>query len=86
MPMHPTLACDSPGSRRLRRCAPLLLVVGLTALALVPGVIAGDRPFQTSLCGDLEQAPEPCAQLGRAPSAAIRERAADLAEPAPQPH
>jgi hypothetical protein len=84
MSLHHTLACESPGSRRLRRCAPLLLVAGLTALALAPGVIGGDRPFQTSLCGDLEQAPEACAQLGRTASAAIRERAADLAEPAPQ--
>jgi hypothetical protein len=47
MPLHHTLACDSPASRRVRRCAPLLLVVGLTALVLAPGVIAGDRPFQT---------------------------------------
>ena len=47
MSLHHTLACDSPASRRVRRCAPLLLVVGLTALVLAPGVIAGDRPFQT---------------------------------------
>ena len=82
MPLHHTLACESPGSRRLRRCVPLLLAVGLIALALAPGVIAGDRPFQTSLCGDLAQAPEACAQLARTAAAAIREREADLAEPA----
>ena len=86
MPLHHTLACDSPASRRVRRCAPLLLVVGLTALVLAPGVIAGDRPFQTSLCGDLEQAPEACAQLGRTAPAAMQEREADLAGPAPQAH
>jgi hypothetical protein len=86
MSLHHTLACDSPGSRRLRRCAPLLLVVGLTAFALAPGLIAGDRPFQTSLCGDREQAPEACAQLGRTASAAMEERAADLTKPAPQAH
>ncbi len=79
MSLHHTLACDSVGSRRLRRCAPLLLIAGLTALALAPGLIAGDRPFQTSLCGDIEQAPEACVQLGRA---AMREHAAELAEPA----
>ena len=65
MALHHTLACDSPASRRLRRCAPLLLVAGLTAFALAPGRIAGDRPFETSLCGDLEQVLEACAQLER---------------------
>lgn len=78
MPPRHTLACDSPASRRLRWCAPWLLVVGLTALALAPGLIAADRPFQTSLCGDLEQPPEACAQLGRA---AMHEVEAELAEP-----
>ena len=86
MPLHHTLACDSSGSRRLRRYAPLLLVVGLTALALAPGVIAGDRPFQTNFCGDLAQAPEACAQLARTAAAAIREREAGLAEPASPAH
>jgi hypothetical protein len=86
MSLHHTLACDSPASRRLRWCAPLLMVVGLTALALAPGLIVSDRPFQTSLCGDLEQAPEACAQLARTASAVIREREADLAEPASQAH
>jgi hypothetical protein len=81
MSLHHTLACDSPPSRRVRWCAPLLLVVGLTAFALAPGLIAGDRPFQTSLCGDVEQAPEACAQLGRAASAAMHEQGSDLAEP-----
>ena len=78
MSLHHTLACDPPASRRLRRCAPLLLIAGLTALLLAPGFIAGDRPFQTSLCGDLEQVPEACAQLERA-AAAMREHETDLA-------
>lgn len=78
MSLHYTLACDSPASRRVRRCAPWLLAVGLTAFALAPGLIAGDRPFQTSLCGDLEQAPEGCAQLGRT---AVHALEAELARP-----
>jgi hypothetical protein len=82
MPLHHTLACDP--SRRFRRCAPLLLVVGFTAVALAPGLIAGDRPFQTSLCGDLEQAAEACAQVGRAVSAPAYEGAAHATEPAPK--
>jgi hypothetical protein len=77
MTLHHTLACDSPASRRLRRYAPLLLVGGLMALILTPGIIAADRPFQAGLCGDLEQAPEACAQLGRA---AMHELEAELAE------
>jgi peptidoglycan/LPS O-acetylase OafA/YrhL len=83
MSLHYTLACDSPASRRLRRCAPLLLVVGLTTLALAPGIISGDRPFQTSLCGYPEQALEACTQLRRTGSSAMHERAAELVEPAP---
>ena len=79
MPLHHTLACDSVASRRWRRYAPLLLIAGLTALALAPGLIAGDRPFQTSLCGDSEQAPELCAQLRRV---AMRSHEAELTEPA----
>ena len=63
MPLHYTLALEPPASRRLRRCAPLLLLLGMLAGALVPGLIAGDRPFQTSLCDDLEQAPAACAPL-----------------------
>ena len=82
MSLHHTLACDSPASRRVRRCAPLLLVAGLTAFALAPGLIAGDRPFQTSLCAGLEQAPEACAELGRTASAALPEHKADPAAPA----
>ena len=61
MPLHYTLASEPPASRRLRRCAPLLLFLGMLAGALVPGLIAGDRPFQTSLCDDLEHAPAACA-------------------------
>jgi hypothetical protein len=30
---------------------------------LAPGLIVGDRPFQTSLCDDLEQRPDACAAL-----------------------
>jgi hypothetical protein len=78
MTLHYTLACDSPGSRRLRRYAPLLLVGGLVALALAPGFLAGDRPFQTDLCDDLEQAPGACAQLARA---VMFELEAEQAEP-----
>jgi hypothetical protein len=77
MSLHYTLVFDSPASRRLRRYAPLLLVGGLMALALAPGIIAGDRPFQAGLCGDLEQAPEACAQLGRT---VMHELAAELAD------
>jgi hypothetical protein len=65
MPLHHTIACDSPASRRWRRCAPLLLVVGLAALALAPGVIFGDGPYQISLCGDLEEGRDACAQRWR---------------------
>jgi hypothetical protein len=43
----------------------LLLVAGLTAFALAPGLIVGDRPFQASLCVELEQAPEACVSPGR---------------------
>lgn len=68
MPLNPSIACESPRSRRLRRCAPLLLVVGLTAAALAPGLIAGDRPFQRSLCLDHERL-DACAQLWRTASA-----------------
>jgi hypothetical protein len=78
MTLHQTLAYDSPASRRLRRYAPLLLLGGLLALALAPGIIAGDRPFQTGLCGALEQTPGACAQLGRA---AMLELEVELARP-----
>ena len=43
----------------------MLLVLGLTALALTPGVIFGDRPFQISLCGDHGNGLEACAQHWR---------------------
>ena len=66
MSLHHTIACDPPASRRWRRCAPLLLVVGLTALALAPGVIFGDGPYQISLCGDHEDGLDACAQRWRA--------------------
>jgi hypothetical protein len=65
MSLHPTIARDSPALRRWRRCAPLLLVVGLTALALAPGVIFGDGPHQTSLCGDHEAGLDACTQRWR---------------------
>jgi hypothetical protein len=77
MTLHHALACDSPASRRLRRYAPLLLVGGLMALALAPGIIAGDGPFQAGLCGDLQQPTEACAQLARA---AMHELEAELAQ------
>lgn len=83
MSLHHSLARDPSACRRLRWCAPFLLVLGLMALALVPGRIAGDRPFQTSLCGHLEQAPEACAQLTRAVLAAMHEGEADLPRSAP---
>ena len=66
MPLHHTIACESPASRRLRWCAPLLLAAGLTALALAPGVIFGDRPYQISLCGEHEEGKTACAQLRQA--------------------
>jgi hypothetical protein len=72
MSLHHALACEPPGSRRLRWLAPLLLVAGLIACTLAPGLIAGDRPFQTSLCGDLGAAPDACAELERTASAAIQ--------------
>jgi hypothetical protein len=60
MPLHYTLASDPPASRGLRRCALPLLLLGMLAGVLAPGLIAGDRPFQLSLC-DLEHAPAGCA-------------------------
>jgi hypothetical protein len=46
----------------------------MLAGALAPGLIAGDRPFQTSLCDGLEHAPAACAPLERTLSAALRRR------------
>ena len=66
MSLSPRIASDSPTSRRWRRCAPLLLAVGLIALALVPGVITGDRPFEISLCSDQAAGPQACGQAGQA--------------------
>jgi hypothetical protein len=77
MTLHHALACDSPASRRLRRYAPLLLVGGLMALALAPGIIAGDGPFEAGLCGDLQQPTEACEQLARA---AMHELEAEFAQ------
>ena len=80
MPLHYTLISEPPASRLLRRCAPLLLLLGILAGALVPGLIVGDRPFQTSLCDDLEQAPATCAALERTLSAALRAGGGDLVQ------
>ena len=57
MPLHYTLVLEPPASRRVRRCALPLLLLGMLAGVLAPGLIAGDRPFQASLCDDLEHAP-----------------------------
>ena len=73
MPLHPTLADDPPTARRFRRCAPLLLALALMAGTLAPGLIAGDRPFQTSLCGDLGRSLRPCGQTEVAASASADE-------------
>ena len=65
MPLHHTLASAPPASRRLRRWAPLLVLLGMLTATLLPGLIAADRPFQTSLCDDLERVPDACAALVR---------------------
>ena len=80
MPLHYTLASEPSAARRLRRCAPLLLLLGMLAGALAPGLIVGDRPFQTSICDDLEQAPATCAALERTLSAALRAGGGDLVQ------
>jgi hypothetical protein len=80
MPFHPSIASEPAASRRLRRCAPVLLFLGLIAVALAPGLIAGDRPFQTSLCDDLEP-PAACAPLARTISAAMHMDETTPAEP-----
>jgi hypothetical protein len=60
------IVSDSPTLRHLRRCAPLLVVMGLMALALTPGIISGDRSFQISLCGQHQESGDACALLWRA--------------------
>jgi hypothetical protein len=69
MSLHHTIASDPPTSRRWRRYAPLLLVVGLTALALAPGLISGDGPHQISVCGPQEGESDACA--GRSSAASV---------------
>jgi hypothetical protein len=71
MLLHHTIACDPPTLRRWRRYAPLLLVAGLTALALAPGLISGDGPHQISVCGAQEGALGACPEGS---SAALAER------------
>jgi hypothetical protein len=66
MSLHHTIVSDPPASRRWRRYAPLLLVAGLTALALVPGLVSGDGPHEISLCGTQEGGLDTCAQHWRA--------------------
>jgi hypothetical protein len=80
MPLHYTLAAEPPAWRRFRLWAPLLLLLWLIAVALSPGFIAGDRPFQTSLCDDLVQVPEACASLERTLSAVMNRDGAGLAQ------
>ena len=82
MPLHHTLACDPPTLRRFRRCAPLLLVVSLTAGALAPGLIAGDRPFHTSPCSELAPVPAACAPIQVAVSTPAQDGAERVTEPA----
>jgi hypothetical protein len=81
MPLHYTLACEPPAGRRFRRWAPLLLLLGLTAVALAPGLIAGDRPFQTSLCDGFDQVPEACALRERTVSAVMSADGAGFTQP-----
>ena len=66
MSLHYTILSDSSASRRWRRYAPLLLVAGLTALALAPGLVSGDGPHEISLCGAQEGGLDACAQHWRA--------------------
>jgi peptidoglycan/LPS O-acetylase OafA/YrhL len=61
-----SLASNSPMLRRLRRFAPLLVIVALTALALTPGMVSGDRSFEISLCADHRDSGDACALLRRA--------------------
>jgi hypothetical protein len=66
MSLNRIIAYEPPASRRWRRWAPLLLLLGLIVLTLMPGAISGDRPFQISLCGDQAGGLEACAQQWRA--------------------
>ncbi len=68
MPLRRKRVSDSPALRRWA-WEPLLVLLGLIAVALAPGLIASDRPFQTSLCDDFEP-PAACAPLERTISAA----------------
>jgi hypothetical protein len=70
MSLHPSIARESPATRRLWRCAPLLVVAALSAATLAPGLIAGDRPFQRSLCGN-QEALDACARLWRTAAAEL---------------
>lgn len=54
MPLHHTIACDSPASRRWRRWAPLVVLVAITLLMLVPGLMYSEQSYPVSLCGDRE--------------------------------
>ena len=81
MPLHYSLASEPPAWRRFRLWAPLLLLLWLIAVALSPGFIAGDQPFQTSLCDDSERVPEACASLERTVSAVMPTDGAGLARP-----
>ena len=71
-PRHPA-ACG--GGRRCWCCWVLL------AATLAPGLIANDRPFQVSLCDDLEQTSPPCAPLEPTISAAMDADGPALAQP-----
>ncbi len=41
MTLTSQLADDTPGARRFRRFAPLAVLLGLMALTMIPGLIAG---------------------------------------------
>jgi hypothetical protein len=68
MPLSHAIMRETPASRRLPRCAPLLLAIGLSAAALLPGLIAGDRSFERSLCIS-DPAPDACALPSRTTAA-----------------
>ncbi len=52
MTLSSTLAYDPPAARRFRRMAPLVVLLGLVALIMIPGFIAGLGP------DDAERAPD----------------------------